>query len=72
MFVEKEEKERTEWGRQVGLPRKVIKADNLSNTRKSGRMQLQEQTQTLLTKIVMNWDVFTSSQLPTLPLWKVL
>lgn len=72
MFVEKEEKEHTEWGRQVGVPRKVIKADNLSNTRKGGRMLLQGQTHELLAKILMNWDMFTSSQLPTLPLWKVL
>lgn len=36
-FVEKEEREPTEWGQQVGLLRKVIKADSLSHTRKSGR-----------------------------------
>lgn len=36
-FVEKEEREPTEWGQRVGLLRKVIKADSLSHTRKSGR-----------------------------------
>lgn len=62
MFVEKEEREPTEWGQRVGLPRKVTKADSLSHTRKSGRMLLQEQTHKLLIKIVMNW--FTSSSQP--------
>lgn len=72
MFVEKEGKECTEWGWRVGLPRNIIKVINLSNIRKSQRMPPQEQTHKLLTKIVINWVVFTSRQLPTLPPWKVL